>query len=41
MKPPEAVMSDNAFAYTKSNAFRALLRAPRARHILIPPYTPR
>jgi transposase InsO family protein len=38
---PEAVMSDNAFAYRKSNAFRAQLRALGAHHILTPPYTPR
>jgi transposase InsO family protein len=38
---PEAVMSDNAFAYTKSNAFKAVLERHRARHILTPPYTPR
>jgi len=38
---PEAVMSDNAFAYRKSNAFRAQLRTLGARHILTPPYTPR
>jgi transposase InsO family protein len=41
MKAPEAVMSDNAFAYRKSNAFRAVLVAHDARHILTPPYTPR
>jgi transposase InsO family protein len=41
LAPPEAVMSDNAFAYTKSNAFRAVLERHRARHILIPAYTPR
>ncbi|HVQ57412.1 MAG TPA: IS481 family transposase [Solirubrobacterales bacterium] len=41
LKAPEAVMSDNAFAYTKSNAFRALLERQGARHILTPPYTPR
>jgi transposase InsO family protein len=41
MKPPEAVMSDNAFAYRKSRAFRATLERHGARHILIPPYTPR
>nr|MDQ3725195.1 DDE-type integrase/transposase/recombinase [Actinomycetota bacterium] len=41
MKPPEAVMSDNAFAYRRSTAFRALLERYRARHILTPPYTPR
>ncbi len=38
---PEAVMSDNAFAYRRSNAFRDQLAAHGARHILIPPYTPR
>jgi transposase InsO family protein len=38
---PEAVMSDNALAYRRSNAFRAVLAAHDARHILIPPYTPR
>jgi len=41
LAPPEAVMSDNAFAYAKSSAFRAILEHHRARHILIPPYTPR
>jgi transposase InsO family protein len=41
LRGPEAVMSDNAFAYTKSNAFRAVLERHGARHILIPPYTPR
>jgi transposase InsO family protein len=41
MKAPEAVMSDNAFAYRKSNAFRAILERHGARHILTPPYTPR
>ena len=34
-------MSDNAFAYTKSRAFRAMLERIGARHILIPRYTPR
>lgn len=34
-------MSDNAFAYRKSNAFKATLERHRARHILTPPYTPR
>jgi len=38
--PPEAVMSDNAKAFT-SRAFRALLDELGARHILTPPYTPR
>jgi transposase InsO family protein len=41
MKAPEAVMSDNAFAYRKSNAFKAQLASHGARHILTPPYTPR
>jgi transposase InsO family protein len=41
MKAPEAVMSDNAFAYRKSNTFRAILERHGARHILTPPYTPR
>ena len=41
MRPPEAVMSDNAFAYRKSRAFKAVLERNRARHILTPPYTPR
>jgi transposase InsO family protein len=34
-------MSDNAFAYRRSNAFRKQLEALGARHILTPPYTPR
>jgi transposase InsO family protein len=41
IKAPEAVMSDNAFAYRRSNAFREQLEALGARHILTPPYTPR
>jgi transposase InsO family protein len=41
LKGPEAVMSDNTFAYRKSAAFRDLLAAHGARHILTPPYTPR
>src|SRR4051794_26082547 len=41
LKPPEAVMSDNAFAYRNSGAFRAVLERCGARHILTPPYTPR
>jgi transposase InsO family protein len=41
LAPPEAVMSDNAFAYRRSNAFRAILDRHGARHILTPPYTPR
>jgi transposase InsO family protein len=38
---PEAVMNDNAFAYTKGPKFAAALGALGARHIRIPPYTPR
>jgi transposase InsO family protein len=41
LDPPEAVMSDNAFAYRNSRAFREVLEGCGARHILIPPYTPR
>jgi hypothetical protein len=36
----EAVMSDNAFAYRRSNAFRDQLATHGARHILTPPSTP-
>ena len=39
--PLEAVISDNAKCYTRSHAFRALLSELGARHIRIPPYTPR
>ena len=39
--PPEAVMSDNAFAYRNSGAFAAVLARHGARQILTPPYTPR
>jgi transposase InsO family protein len=39
--PPEAVMTDNAYAYTRSRRFRAALAASGARHITTPPYTPR
>jgi transposase InsO family protein len=41
LAPPEAVMSDNAFAYRNSRAFRAVLKRHGSRHILTPPYTPR
>jgi len=41
LRAPEAVMSDNAFAYRRSLAFRAVLARHGARHILTPPYTPR
>lgn len=39
--PVEAVMSDNAKCYTRSHAFAELLNELGARHIRIPPYTPR
>ncbi len=41
LDPPEAVMSDNAFAYVNSRAFAAVLERHRARHIRTPAYTPR
>jgi len=41
LSPPEAVLTDNAFAYTKTRAFRELLAGCGARHIRTPPYTPR
>ncbi len=39
--PTVAVMSDNALVYTRGNAFAAVLAASGARHIRIPPRTPR
>jgi transposase InsO family protein len=39
--PLEAVISDNAKCYTRSHAFAQLLDELGARHIRIPPYTPR
>jgi len=39
--PVEAVISDNAKCYTRSHAFADLLTELGARHIRIPPYTPR
>jgi transposase InsO family protein len=39
--PVEAVMTDNAFAYTKSSAFPNVLADHGAKHIRIPPRTPR
>jgi transposase InsO family protein len=39
--PVQAVMSDNAKCYSTSFAFRQTLGELGARHILIPPYTPR
>ncbi len=41
LDPPEGVMSDNSFAYTNSRAFKAVLTAVGARHIVTPQYTPR
>lgn len=39
--PVQAVMSDNAKCYSRSHRFRDTLTELGARHILIPPYTPR
>lgn len=39
--PVEAVMSDNAYCYVKSPKFADALADIGARHIRIPPYTPR
>jgi transposase InsO family protein len=39
--PVQVVMSDNAKCYSTSFAFRGALAELGARHILIPPYTPR
>ena len=39
--PVEAVMTDNAFVYRHGRAYQQLLAELDARHILIPPYTPR
>jgi transposase InsO family protein len=39
--PTEAVMTDNALVYTRSQRFQQLLRSIGARHITPPPYTPR
>jgi len=39
--PLQAVMSDNARCYSTSSVFRDTLNELGARHILIPPYTPR
>jgi transposase InsO family protein len=41
LEPTEAVMTDNAFAYTQSRRFRALLDQRALRHITTPAYTPR
>ena len=39
--PPQAVMSDNALCYVRSGPFRRTLAELGARHITIPPRTPR
>jgi transposase InsO family protein len=39
--PVEAVMTDNAFIYRRSRVFADVLADHHARHILIPPFTPR
>jgi transposase InsO family protein len=39
--PAQAVMTDNAFVYTRSTAFAAALDELDVRHIRIPPRTPR
>jgi transposase InsO family protein len=41
LSPPEAVLTDNAYAYTKARAFKDVLVRCGARHIRTPPYTPR
>jgi transposase InsO family protein len=41
LEPGEAVMTDNALAYTRGERFQALLAAKRLRQITTPPYTPR
>jgi transposase InsO family protein len=41
LRPPQAVMTDNALVYKHSRRFRELLAAVGARHITPPPYTPR
>jgi transposase InsO family protein len=39
--PPRAVMTDNAYCYRLSNDYQHALAELQARHITIPPYTPR
>jgi transposase InsO family protein len=41
LKPPEAVMTDNAMVYRNSRRFQALLSDHGIRHIRTPAYTPR
>jgi transposase InsO family protein len=41
LSPPEAVLTDNAYVYTKARAFKEVLARAGARQITCPPYTPR
>ena len=41
LDPPEAVMTDNAFVYTRAQRFHDILADQTIRHITTPPYTPR
>lgn len=41
LEPPEAVMTDNALVYRRSQAFQELLGDAGLRHIRTPAYTPR
>jgi transposase InsO family protein len=41
LEASEAVMTDNALAYTRGEPFQAVLAANRLRHITTPPFTPR
>jgi transposase InsO family protein len=41
LEPGEAVMTDNALAYTRGERFQAILAANQLRHITTPPFTPR
>jgi transposase InsO family protein len=41
LRPPQAVMTDNAMVYTRSIRFKTILSRIGAKHITPPPYTPR
>ena len=41
LRAPQAVMTDNALVYRRSQRFQAVLANAGARHITPPPYTPR
>ncbi|HEV2771808.1 MAG TPA: integrase core domain-containing protein, partial [Thermoleophilaceae bacterium] len=41
LSPPEALMTDGAMVYRRSRRFHDLAASIGARHIVIPPYTPR